>query len=291
MHDDYTRRGFLRKSAAWTLVAGASCCASRTADAAPPAQATAAELLGRVKRGQKIPVIFDTDIGNGIDDTWALVMLLKSPELDVRLVLADHDNTIYRARILAKMLQVMGRTDIPVGVGPQKGDRPSRQSAWIGDYTLEQYPGKVHQDGVGALIKTIMESVDPITLVCIGPVPNIQVALEREPAIARKARFVGMHGSVYRGYGNNPKPSAEWNVRAAPKALQAVFAAPWEITLTPLDTCGIVHLTGARYQTVRQCNDPGVQALMRNYDAWAQSQDPSGKRIRPAERSSTLYDT
>ncbi|NOX55520.1 MAG: nucleoside hydrolase, partial [Planctomycetes bacterium] len=264
---------------------------SQTADAAPPAEATAAELLARVRHGKKIPVIFDTDIGNDIDDTWALVMLLKSPELDVRLVVADHDNTIYRAKILAKMLQVMGRTDIPVAVGPQKGDRPGRQSAWIGDYTLEQYPGKVYQDGVGALIETIMESPDPITLICVGPVPNIRVALAREPGIARKARFVGMHGSVYRGYGNSPKPSPEWNVRADPKALQAVFAAPWEITITPLDTCGIVHLAGNRYQKVRRCNDPGVQALMRNYEAWAKSQDPSGKRIKPDRRSSTLFDT
>jgi inosine-uridine nucleoside N-ribohydrolase len=46
-----------------------------------------------------IPVILDTDIGTDIDDTWALAMLLRSPELDVRLVVSDTDNTDYRAAV------------------------------------------------------------------------------------------------------------------------------------------------------------------------------------------------
>ena len=49
----------------------------------------------------KIPVIFDTDIGDDIDDTWALVMLLKSPNLDVRLITTDYGNTVYRAKIVS----------------------------------------------------------------------------------------------------------------------------------------------------------------------------------------------
>ena len=49
----------------------------------------------------KIPVILDTDIGGDIDDTWALVMMLKSPELDVKLVTTDTGNTTYRAKVAA----------------------------------------------------------------------------------------------------------------------------------------------------------------------------------------------
>ena len=57
------------------------------------------------------------------------------------------------------------------------------------------------------------------------------------PRIAQRARFVGMHGSVRVGYGNDPKICAEYNVKVAPKACQQVFTAPWDITITPLDTC------------------------------------------------------
>ena len=52
---------------------------------------------------KRIPVILDTDIGGDIDDTWALAMLLKSPELDVRLVVSDTGDTTYRSRIIARI--------------------------------------------------------------------------------------------------------------------------------------------------------------------------------------------
>jgi inosine-uridine nucleoside N-ribohydrolase len=235
-------------------------------------------------------VVFDTDIGGDIDDTWALVLLLKSPELDVRLVTSDSGNDIYRARILAKMLEVCGRTGIPVGIGLGKEDKKGRQTQWVGSYDLGQYPGTVYEDGVDAIIKTVHASEDPVTLVCVGPVPNIAAALERDPGIANRARFVGMHGSVRRGYGNSPEISAEYNVRANPKALQKVFAAPWDVTITPLDTCGIVHLVGEKFQKVYRCEDPGVQALVENYRVWLSAGNPN-KRLGPPDRSSTLFDT
>ncbi|MFZ5831573.1 MAG: hypothetical protein ACOY3P_15925, partial [Planctomycetota bacterium] len=55
--------------------------------------------------GKKIPVIFDTDIGGDIDDTWALGMLLKRPEFDVKLVVGDYGQPEYRAKLLARFLE------------------------------------------------------------------------------------------------------------------------------------------------------------------------------------------
>lgn len=236
-----------------------------------------------------VPVILDTDIGDDIDDTWALGLLLRSPELDVKLVLGDYGRPQYRARLAAKFLQVCGRSDIPVGVGievPGVGGKES-QAGWVGNYDLASYPGKVHSDGVQAMIDIIMKSKQPITLICIGPVPNIAEALRREPRIAEKARFVGMHGSVYKGYGGSKDISAEWNVKAAPVALQKTFAAPWEITITPLDTCGVVQLRGERYARVRQSPDPLSLAIMQNYDTWAVGR----QGINTQSASSTLFDT
>jgi inosine-uridine nucleoside N-ribohydrolase len=66
---------------------------------------------------RKIPVILDTDIGGDIDDTWALAMMLRCPELDIKLVVSDTGNTTYRAKIIAKILHIAGRTDIAVGIG------------------------------------------------------------------------------------------------------------------------------------------------------------------------------
>ncbi len=248
----------------------------------------AAAALGAAAPEKKIPVIYDSDIGDDIDDTWALGFLLKSPELDLKLVVGDQGRTRYRATLFARFLQRAGRTDVPVGIGLDIGRTGAGpQAAWVADYDLDRYPGTVHRDGVQAMIDLIMASPRPITLIAVGPLPNVAEALRREPRIAEKARFAGMHGSVRRGYGGSKKISAEYNVRADAGACQKALAAPWDITITPLDTCGLVHLRGAKYKTVRASSAPVARAIIENYRIWAQHK----KYGAFAQRSSTLFDT
>jgi len=245
------------------------------------------------RSGKTIPVILDTDIGGDIDDTWALAFMLRCPELDPKLVVADTDNTTYRAKVAAKMLEAAGRTDIPVGIGVHLSDKEGGQAPWVEGYDLEAYPGIVYQDGVEALIDTIMNSPKPVTLICTGPVPNIAAALESQPKIAEGAKFVGMQGCIRKSpleYGGRGGVVAEYNVAASPKACQKAFTAPWDIVITPLDTCGFVRLEGERYRKVRDCNDPLVQALMENYRIWLRKWPYA--RIEEFEtRSSILFDT
>ena len=84
--------------------------------------------------GRKIPVIFDTDICDDIDDTWALAALLKSPELDVRLITTAVGNTEAKAKVVAKFLETVGRTDIPIGIGVQHHTGGHRQTEPAADY-------------------------------------------------------------------------------------------------------------------------------------------------------------
>ena len=242
------------------------------------------------KPAKKIPVIYDSDIGDDIDDTWALVMLLKSPEFDVKLVVGDQHKGIYRAKLFAKLLTVAGRTDIPVGIGAGPKEGKGRQSRWVADYDLNSYPGKVHEDGVQAIIDTIMNSKQQITVIAVGPLPNIAEALKRQPKIAQKARFIGMHGSVRLGYGGKKKISAEYNVRANAAACQKTLSAPWPVTITPLDTCGLVHLRGDKYKKVCDSKDPLAKALIENYRIWRLNNKP-GEIKTDETASSTLFDT
>lgn len=237
------------------------------------------------------PVIVDTDIGDDIDDTWALLMLLRMSEFDLKLAVGDYGNAIYRARLLAKILDLTGRSEVPIGVGVDPVDEQGNQSGWLKDYRLEDYPGTVHRDGVQALIDTIHASPEPITLLCLGPVPNIAEALRRDPSIADNARIVGMYGSIYVGYEKDSEPAAEWNVRVDPQSLQKLFAAPWDITITPLDTCGLVVLDGANYQRIHGRNDPWLNALMENYKVWLPGASYMDPETDPTRISSTLFDT
>ena len=238
------------------------------------------------------PVILDTDIGDDIDDMWALVLALKSPEIDLRLVVTDFGNTEYRARIVARVLETAGRTDIPIGIGIKENDEEGGQAEWVRGYDLARYPGRVHRDGVQALVDAVMAAKEPLTLVAIGPPPNLKVALEREPAIAGKLRLVGMFGSLRKGYGGKPTPEPEWNVKARLAAARAVLSAPWkEALLTPLDTCGLVQLEGGRYARIRDSKDPLLRAVVENFGLWCRRADwCAGDAGYVRSKSSTLFD-
>lgn len=238
-----------------------------------------------------IPVILDTDIGTDIDDTWALVMLARSPELNPLLVVTETCDTVYRTRVAAKLLDVAGRTDVAVGVGIRNDPCNEFQAPWLGSYALDDYPGTVHEDGVRAMIDVVRSATETVTLIGIGPAPNIMRALELAPDIASKCRFVGMFGSVDRGYGPGSPPVAETNVREHVPAARAVLGAPWKETLiTPLDTCDQAVLTGDRYARIRDASDPLLEALMANNRAWASLVTWIDAGFI-THRSSTLFDT
>jgi len=239
---------------------------------------------------KRIPVIFDTDIGTDIDDTWALGLLLLHPELDIKLVLTDSIDTVYRAKIAAKFLEKAGRSDVPVGIGPRFADRADGQRKWVEDYDLASYPGEVYEDGIGKMIDIINSSPEPVTIIAIGPVPNIKAALERDPGIVKNAKIIGMQGSVYFGYGRGAQ-CAEYNIVQDIPASKAMFAAPWQnIEITPLDTCDLIRLDGQRYQKLLENRDKTIVGMiLENYEFWCKDQNPDNKAYET--HSSTLFDT
>ena len=243
-----------------------------------------------------IPVILDTDIGTDVDDVWALAFLLRCPELDIRLITTSTGDTHHRAALVAKMLRVAGREDVPIGIGLPLDHAPLGHPGWLGDYQLTDYPGPLYTDGVGAICDTVMGSEEPLTIIAIGPLPNIAAALVREPGLTERSNFVGMHGSLRRGYLGAPKPMREYNVKQHALACQAVFAAPWHKTITPLDTCGNIVLKDQYFATVAQSTSPLSQAVMANHQEWFEvvSGWPGlGELVRnmdPRQQSSILYD-
>ena len=243
-----------------------------------------------------IPVILDTDIGTDVDDVWALAFLLRCPELDVRLVTTSTGDTRHRAALVAKMLEIAGRADVPIGIGLPLDPAPLGHTGWLADYDLDDYPGAVHADGVGAICDTVMNSPEPVTIIAIGPLPNLAAALVREPRISQRSCFVGMHGSLRRGYLGAPKAMREYNVKQHALSCQMVFAAPWHKTITPLDTCGNIILKGEQFAAVAQSTAPLTQAVLANHREWfevASNWPMLGdllKAMDPAKQSSILYD-
>jgi inosine-uridine nucleoside N-ribohydrolase len=240
----------------------------------------------------KIPVILDTDIGSDIDDTWALAMLLNCPELDLRLVVTTSGDTLYRAHLAAKFLQIAGRSDIPIATGLVDPEGTQKfQQPWLEGLDVGSYPGQILEDGAQAMVDVILASPEPVTVISIAVAANIARALELEPRIAAKCRFVGMHGSVHLGYHGQPGAAPESNVRYDIPAARKIFAAPWlEKIITPLDTCGLVVLDGERYQRVYRSKNPTLQALIENVRIWSKLVTWMTVDFETT-RSSVLFDT
>ena len=130
-----------------------------------------------------------------------------------------------------------------------------------------------------------MRSDEPVTIIGIGPLTNLAEALTRKPEIAKRAKFVGMQGSVYRGYGGSQSAHVSSITSHAIAAAKKVFSADWkDMIITPLDTCTLVPLRGAEYKSVYNCNAPLTKAVIDNYRVFLNGANPENE-------STVLFDT
>jgi inosine-uridine nucleoside N-ribohydrolase len=187
-------------------------------------------------------VILDTDIGDDIDDAFALALALRSPELHILGITTAYGDTEMRARLVDRYLWSVGRSEIPVAAGvPTPHLYNLTQAAYA-----RQIPARIHADGVEFLLEQIRAHPGQITLIAIGPLSNIRTAIERDPATFRKLkRVVLMGGAVYRGYedwktgAHEPATKPEWNFRCDPAGAKALLASGVPVFIMPLDSTQI----------------------------------------------------
>lgn len=185
-----------------------------------------------------VPVIIDSDIGDDIDDAFAIALALRSPELKVLGITTTFRDTEMRARLVDRYLNAVGRSDIPVFAGPRtKPDILMTQAAYA-----SRDPEKKFGDGAKFILREAREFPGEITLIGIGPLFTVEAAIKRDPAAFRKLRrVVIMGGSVYRGYGldaeGKPKPAEpEWNILNDPSGLKALLDSGVPVFMMPLDS-------------------------------------------------------
>ena len=202
---------------------------------------------------KSVPLILDTDIGSDIDDTWALAMILKSPEIDLKMVTTNEYDTIYKTKLAAKMLQIAGREDVILGIGAVGKESYNHIQEWVEDYDLSSYPN-VRENAADAIIEYVMNSDEEVTILAIGSFKNLAEAYEKEPRITKKSRVVAIAGNVYNNgfVGWNPPLGSEWNIRCALDAWRrGIEQTDWDVELVPLDVSGMIILDTPYFEKVR----------------------------------------
>jgi purine nucleosidase len=236
-------------------------------------------------KSAKEKVIIDTDIGDDIDDAFAVGLALNSPELDILGFTTAWGNTKLRARLLDRLLRETGHNEIPVAVGIERYKKNAAtfsQAPWA-----SREPEKSHQDAVTFLLDQINKYPGEITLIAIGPETNLGAAIERDRAtFTRLKRIVLMAGSVRLGYDERAPilaspPIPEYNIVTDIPAAQAVFTSGVPLYVMPLDSTQL-KLEERKREMIFTRSTPLTDAMTLLYHLWSRET----KQVTP-----TMFDT
>lgn len=216
-------------------------------------------------------IIIDTDIGDDIDDAFAIALALRSPELQILGISTTFGDTEARARILDRMLGESARRDIPVLAGnATQTKNPMSQRAY-GEPS--RFTSAFHQPAVDFILGQIRSNPGQITLVAIGPLINVGALIDKDQQTFLKLkRVVLMGGSIKCGYSElglcpGPPPVPEWNILNDIPSAQKLFRSGVPLYVMPLDSTQLKFNETMRSYVFRQ-GTPLTDALTLLYHEW-----------------------
>ncbi len=218
------------------------------------------------------PIIIDTD--PGVDDTMAILFALRSPELKVVGLTTVYGNSYVdvTTRNALRVLELAGCDDIPVARGAEGpllrrySDPPTfvHGHDGLGDAGVAAEPKRgVHRlNAAEFIVETVRARPGEITLVPIGPLTNIALALKLEPRLAQWVKQVVVMGGTF-GAPGNVSPVAEANIWNDPEAAAIVLDAPWPVVMVGLDVTTAVVMDAEYLRELESAHNPCTDLIAR----------------------------
>ncbi|TFW18516.1 nucleoside hydrolase [Duganella callida] len=221
-------------------------------------------------------VIVDMDIGDDIDDAFALGLLLQSPEIEIVGITTAWGDTALRAQLLERMLRETGHSRIPVaqGIASSGNPQPFTQARYA---RRGQLPAKI--DAVNFMLEQARRQPGEITLLALGPLTNVGAAIARDAAgFGKFKQVVMMGGSVRSGYRKSQYVPArpadkEYNIVSDIGAAQRLFGAGVPIVMFPVDSTQI-RLDEVERNALLGHGSPVTDALALLYHQWIDAYQP-----------------
>ncbi|MBX3061990.1 MAG: nucleoside hydrolase [Anaerolineae bacterium] len=214
-------------------------------------------------------IIIDTD--PGVDDAMAIYFAMRSPELELigLTTIFGNVHTSLATTNALRLMEIAGRPDIPVAHGadnplavPYGGPVPyvhgedGQGNVFLPDPTTKP----VDKTAAQFIVEQVMSQPDEVTLVPIGPLTNIALALRLEPRIAQRVKEVVIMGGNALGPGN-ATPAAEANIHNDPEAADVVFGADWQLTMVGLDVTQQTVMTPDHLSEYSKFDNPMAQHI------------------------------
>jgi inosine-uridine nucleoside N-ribohydrolase len=227
-------------------------------------------------------VIIDTDPGT--DDAMAILLALNSPELKVEAFTVVPGNVDARQGLenALKIVSLAGRCDVPVAGGAQHplDQKLITAQFWHGKNGLanvELPASKCKADprfGPDLIIQLVHQYPHQITLIAVGPLTNIALAVSKDPSIVSLVKdVVIMGGSIG---GGNVDGAAESNIYNDPEAAQIVFNAGWMVTMVGSDVGERTLITRKELAQLRATHGPQNDFVSEVVDFYVTRSEKSG---------------
>jgi inosine-uridine nucleoside N-ribohydrolase len=217
-------------------------------------------------------VVLDTDIGDDIDDAFALALALSSPEVKLMGVVTAWGDSGLRARLAERFLCETGEANIPVFAGmPTVSKTVFSQREWAQASSESKQPDS--GAGIDFMLNTIRRYPGQITLIAIAPLSNVGALIDKDPATFRKLKkVVMMGGSIRRGYDylGQPadKPSSEYNIQMDVSSANKLLASGVPVFMLPLDSTQL-KLDAAKRARLFNRKTPLTGVLSQLYSEWS----------------------
>lgn len=221
----------------------------------------------------RAPYILDCD--TGIDDAAALALAARSPEVELLAVttVAGNVPVSQTTENSLRVLSYLGSAEAPVHRGASRPIvREPRHATHVhgsnglGGVELAASGRSIGPDrGPAAIVRLAMGRPGEITLVCVGPLTNLAIALNVEPELVRLLKRVVIMGGAFFNRGNIT-PHAEFNIFVDPEAAVQVFSAPFnDLTVVGLDVSHQTALPPAVWESAAGSADPAGRLLHQVY--------------------------
>lgn len=216
------------------------------------------------------PFLIDTDMG--VDDVIALLYLLKRQDIEIKAITITANASVDcepGLKNLQGLLKLMNKTSIPIACGPNKplaGEHRyptniiEESNTLAGTATLlPKAKTAVAGNAIDLFIDTLQQSSQPVTVLALGPLTNIALALQKKPDITNKINVVYIMGGAVKVAGNLMEvdktiknAAAEWNIYIDPLAADYVFKQHISLVLIPLDVTNQLPVDMAFYKRIKK---------------------------------------
>jgi inosine-uridine nucleoside N-ribohydrolase len=232
-----------------------------------PARASAAKLPSFSSApGKPRRIIIDTD--PGIDDAMAIFLALRSPELKVEAITPVCGNVPLDLTLpnALRLVEIAGRTDVPVAAGASHplvrrlvtAGHVHGVNGLAGVEFPEPKIKPVHETAPELIRRIVRENHGEITIVAVGPLTNIALALRADPELASMIPAIAIMGGSLSG--GNMTPAAEFNLWVDPEAARIVFDANIPLTMVGLDVTRKCLVSEQHIKQLEAENNPVSQA-------------------------------